>query len=95
MAIDGGFLAILHQLLKVSPGIVEDDEPVAPLNSEGMHAYILAFILGLYLGAVVSALVKDLIMPIIGLAIPGLGNLSTLTVPVVVNYLALETSWQL
>ena len=37
----------------------------------------VAFILGLYLGAVVQALVKDLIMPIIGLALPGLGNLAT------------------
>ena len=39
----------------------------------------VAFILGLYLGAVVQALVKDLIMPVIGLALPGLGNLSTIT----------------
>jgi large conductance mechanosensitive channel len=38
----------------------------------------VAFILGLYLGTVVSALVTDIVMPIIGLAIPGLGNLSTL-----------------
>ena len=38
----------------------------------------VAFILDLYLGGVVQSLVKDLIMPIIGLAIPGLGNLATL-----------------
>ena len=38
----------------------------------------VAFILGLYLGTVVSALVTDIVMPIIGLAIPGLGNLSDL-----------------
>ena len=37
----------------------------------------VAFILGLYLGGVVQALVKDIIMPIIGLALPGLGNLSS------------------
>jgi len=37
----------------------------------------VAFILGLYLGGVVMALVKDIILPIIGLAFPGLGNLST------------------
>jgi large conductance mechanosensitive channel len=42
----------------------------------------VAFILGLYLGALVSSLVKDLIMPLIGLVMPGLGNLSTLTVTV-------------
>src|SRR3990170_538239 len=42
----------------------------------------VAFILGLYLGAVVQALVKDLIMPIIGLALPGLGNLATYSLAV-------------
>ena len=37
----------------------------------------VAFIIGVYLGAVVLALVKDLIMPIIGLAVPGLGDLAS------------------
>jgi large conductance mechanosensitive channel len=37
----------------------------------------VAFIIGVYLGAVVLALVKDLVMPVIGLVAPGLGNLST------------------
>lgn len=32
----------------------------------------VAFIMGVYLGALVQSLVKNLIMPIIGLAIPGL-----------------------
>lgn len=36
----------------------------------------VAFIMGVYLGGLVNALVKDLIMPMIGLAIPGLGNLA-------------------
>jgi len=39
----------------------------------------VAFILGLYLGTLVGALVTDIVMPLVGLAIPGLGNLSTLT----------------
>jgi large conductance mechanosensitive channel len=39
----------------------------------------VAFIIGVYLGAVVLALVKDLIMPIIGLAVPGLGDLASYT----------------
>lgn len=39
----------------------------------------VAFILGLYLGALVSSLVKDIVMPIIGLALPGLGDLATLS----------------
>jgi large conductance mechanosensitive channel len=43
----------------------------------------VAFIIGLYLGALVQALVKDLVMPIIGLAFPGLGNLATYAVIVV------------
>jgi large conductance mechanosensitive channel len=37
----------------------------------------VAFIMGLYLGALVQALVEDLIMPLIGLFVPGLGNLAT------------------
>jgi len=37
----------------------------------------VAFIMGVYLGSLVQALVKDLVLPIIGLAIPGLGDLAT------------------
>lgn len=36
----------------------------------------VAFIMGVYLGNLVQALVGDLIMPVIGLALPGLGNLA-------------------
>ncbi len=42
----------------------------------------VAFIMGIYLGGLVQALVADLIMPIIGLAIPGLENLATIEIPV-------------
>jgi len=42
----------------------------------------VAFIIGLYLGALVQSLVADLIMPIIGLALPGLGNLATYKITV-------------
>jgi len=42
----------------------------------------VAFILGLYLGALVQALVTDLIMPMIGLALPGIGNLADYTASV-------------
>ena len=38
----------------------------------------VAFIMAVYLGNLVQALVKDFIMPIIGLAIPGLEDLATL-----------------
>jgi large conductance mechanosensitive channel len=42
----------------------------------------VAFILGLYLGGVVQALVKDFIMPLIGLIVPGMDNLATMSVAV-------------
>jgi large conductance mechanosensitive channel len=42
----------------------------------------VAFIMGLYLGALIQALVTGLIMPAIGVAIPGLGNLATFKIPV-------------
>ena len=42
----------------------------------------VAFIMGVYLGSLVQALVKDLVMPIIGLAIPGLGNLANFKIPI-------------
>jgi len=37
----------------------------------------VAFILGVYLGALVQALVKDLILPIIGIPLSSVGDLST------------------
>ncbi|MEM2710169.1 MAG: MscL family protein, partial [Candidatus Methanomethylicia archaeon] len=42
----------------------------------------VAFIMGVYVGQVVQSLVKDILMPLIGLALPGLGNLSTLRIAV-------------
>ncbi len=42
----------------------------------------VAFIMGVYVGQVVQSLVKDILMPIIGLALPGLGNLSTFKIAV-------------
>ena len=39
----------------------------------------IAFIMGVYLGGLVQSLVKDLLLPLIGLAIPGLGDLASLT----------------
>ena len=40
----------------------------------------VAFVIGLYLGGLVQALVKDLLLPLIGLAIPGLTDLATYSV---------------
>ncbi|MEJ5293042.1 MAG: MscL family protein [Candidatus Methanosuratincola sp.] len=42
----------------------------------------VAFILGLYLGALTQSLVKDILMPLIGLALPGMADLATLEVAV-------------
>jgi large conductance mechanosensitive channel len=42
----------------------------------------VAFIMGVYLGGLVQALVKDLLMPLIGLALPGLADLATYNVQV-------------
>ncbi len=42
----------------------------------------VAFIMGIYLGALVQAFVTGLIMPIIGVAVPGLGNLATFKIAV-------------
>ena len=42
----------------------------------------VAFILGLYLGQLVQSMVNNLIMPLIGLLIPGMENLSDLIIPV-------------
>jgi len=39
----------------------------------------VAFIMAVYLGNLVQALVADLVMPIVGLALPGLGDLATYT----------------
>ena len=52
------------------------------LKSYKVLGLAVAFVIGLYLGGLVQALVKDFIMPLIGLVIPGLANLSTLKVGV-------------
>ena len=47
------------------------------LNKYKVFGLAVAFIIGLYLGLLVQALVQDLLLPAIGLAIPGMSNLST------------------
>jgi large conductance mechanosensitive channel len=41
----------------------------------------VAFILAVYLGGLVQALVKDLILPIVGIPLSSVGDLSTYSVP--------------
>ncbi len=85
---------ILEELKRIRTALEPKPAP-APAAPKGLWAEFMdflskyrvmglavAFIIGVYLGALVNALVKDLVMPIIGLAIPGLGNLSTYTVSV-------------
>jgi len=52
------------------------------LSKYKVFGLAVAFIMGVYLGGLVQALVKDLILPAIGLAIPGLGNLATYKIAV-------------
>lgn len=49
------------------------------LSKYKVFGLAIAFIMGVYLGGLVQSLVKDLLLPAIGLAIPGLGDLATLT----------------
>ena len=42
----------------------------------------VAFIMGVYLGGLVQSLVADLLLPLLGLALPGLGDLTTYIVTV-------------
>ena len=49
------------------------------LNKFGVLGLAVAFIMAVYLGGLIQSLVKDLLLPVIGLALPGLGDLSSLT----------------
>ena len=81
---------MLEELKKIRTLLEPKPPPTAPAPPKGIWkefvdfiskykvmGLAVAFIIGIYLGAVVLALVKDLIMPLIGLAIPGLGNLAS------------------
>jgi large conductance mechanosensitive channel len=52
------------------------------IQSYKVMGLAVAFILRLYLGQLVQSLVSDLIMPAIGLALPGMDNLSTMKIAV-------------
>jgi large conductance mechanosensitive channel len=83
---------ILGELKKITELLTPKPDPPPPkglknqfidfISKYKVMGLAVAFILGLYLGGVVMSLVKDFIMPIIGLAFPGLGNLATYSVPV-------------
>jgi large conductance mechanosensitive channel len=81
---------ILEELRRIRTLLEPKPAPPAPLPKKGLWnefmdflskyrvmGLAVAFIIGVYLGGLVNALVKDLILPIIGLIIPGLGDLAT------------------
>ena len=83
---------ILEELKKIREAVEKAPPPAPPkgmwnefkdfLSSYKVLGLAVAFVLGLYLGALVKALVADFIMPLLGLAIPGLSNLATYAVAV-------------
>ncbi|MEM3458981.1 MAG: MscL family protein [Candidatus Bathyarchaeia archaeon] len=86
---------ILEELRQIRKLLEPKPAPAAPPPKKGMwNEFIdfiskykvlglaVAFIMGVYVGQVIQSLVKDLLMPLIGLAIPGLGNLSTFKIAV-------------
>ena len=85
---------MLEELKKIS-ALLEPKPAPTPTAPKGLWAEFkdfvskykvmglaVAFIIGLYLGALVQSLVTDLLLPAIGLAIPGLTNLPTYSVEV-------------
>ena len=85
---------ILAELQRIRELLTPKPAPPAPPEPKGISAEFkafltnykvlglaVAFILGVYLGALVQALVKDLILPVIGIPLSGVGNLSTYSVP--------------
>jgi large conductance mechanosensitive channel len=83
---------ILAELKKIREAVEKAPPPTPPkgvwnefkdfLSSYKVLGLAVAFVLGVYLGALVKALVADFIMPLLGLAIPGLSNLATYVVTV-------------
>jgi len=83
---------ILAELKKISAALEKAPAPVPPkgfvnefkdfISKYKILGLAVAFILGLYLGALVQALVKDFIIPLLGLLIPGMSDLATLSATV-------------
>ena len=84
---------MLEELKKIRELLEPKPEPKKPPEPKGLwpefkdflekykvFGLAVAFIIGLYLGTLVQALVKDLLLPAIGLAIPGIANLATYTI---------------
>ena len=80
---------MLTELRKIREAVEKAPPPTPPkgfwnefkdfLSKYKIFGLAIAFIIALYLGTLVQALVKDLLLPLIGLAIPGITNLSTVS----------------
>jgi large conductance mechanosensitive channel len=83
---------MLNELKKIREAVEAKPAPPAPeapkglwnefkafLKKYGVLGLAIAFIMGLYLGGLVQSLVKDLLLPLIGLAFPGMGDLASLS----------------
>jgi large conductance mechanosensitive channel len=86
---------MLDELKKIREALEPKPAPPAPAPPKGLWnefkdflskykvlGLAIAFIMGVYLGGLVQSLVKDLLLPLIGLALPGLGDLATLNATV-------------
>lgn len=83
---------MLEELKKIRMSLEKAPPPEPPkgfvnefkdfLSKYKILGLAVAFVLGLYLGALVKALVEDFIIPLLGLAIPGLSNLATFSIGV-------------
>jgi large conductance mechanosensitive channel len=79
---------ILAELRKIRASVEKTPPPPPPpkqslwtefkdfLSKYKIFGLAIAFIIGMYLGNLVQALVKNLLLPAIGLLIPGLDNLA-------------------
>jgi large conductance mechanosensitive channel len=78
---------IIEELKKIREALEKPPAPTPPhglwnefkdfLSKYKILGLAVAFIIALYLGALVQALVANFIIPILGLAIPGMDNLAT------------------
>jgi len=85
---------MLEELKKIRALLEPKPAPAAPapkglwaefmafISKYGVLGLAVGFIIGLYLGNVVQALVKDILLPAIGLAIPGMKDLASYKVTV-------------
>lgn len=83
---------MLTELRKIREAVEKAPPPTPPkglwnefkdfLSKYKIFGLAIAFIIALYLGTLVQSLVKDLLLPAIGLAIPGMSNLATVSVGV-------------